>query len=42
MKKKSIYDSDPEEDGPPHKNFSGELKAGLNKVNKKTKSQVRN
>ncbi|GMS89082.1 hypothetical protein PENTCL1PPCAC_11257, partial [Pristionchus entomophagus] len=39
VKKKSIYDSDPEEDGP-HKNFSGELKAGLNKVNKKTKSQA--
>ncbi|GMR42022.1 hypothetical protein PMAYCL1PPCAC_12217, partial [Pristionchus mayeri] len=42
VKKKSIYDSDPEDekDAPPHKNFSGELKAGLNRVNKKTKSQT--
>ncbi|GMT18726.1 hypothetical protein PFISCL1PPCAC_10023, partial [Pristionchus fissidentatus] len=43
VKKKSIYDSDPEDekrDEPPRKNFSGELKAGLNTVNKKTKSQA--
>ncbi|CAB3401856.1 unnamed protein product [Caenorhabditis bovis] len=39
-KKKSIYSDDEEDNGPPAKNFEGDLKPGLNKVVKKATTKA--